>query len=385
MALRWTILALPSLVALLLGWTLAWLVYRTRPDREANRLLALNLVFGSSLFFAYSGIRLLFDTPAEAYAGLGLFCVLNLCIPLFYLLFISTLDTPHVAWLRRPAVRAALAAYTVAGLAVWFARPDLFIESIEPAAGIDTYRAQRGPLWLPVLNAIPVLVLVYGLAMALSAFRGARTPATRTSAGYAAVAFGSRDAITIGIIALYVLGPANSAVVFLVPLLGFPIVDIIHVSILAYGMLRGQLFDIDLRIRVAVERSVLGAAFVAAFFVATQIAQAFLSEAYGVLVGGAAAGLLLFALRPIQRVADGLARVTMPRVEDTAEYLAFRKCEVYREAFLEMASNGGISQKERAVLGRIQRTMALGPETVASIERDVLSGAPAGTPSATTT
>lgn len=46
------------------------------------------------------------------------------------------------------------------------------------------------------------------------------------------------------------------------------------------------------------------------------MAQTFLTDVYGFVVGGVAAGLLLFAIHPLQRVAERVADAAMPGVRD---------------------------------------------------------------------
>lgn len=326
------------------------------------------------MVFAYGGLRLLTTTPAEASGAMAVFALIDLSVPLIYGRFLATLDSPMVRWLRSPWATPILLAYTMAGFALWFMRSDLFIQGMTPIGG--TFAVVRGPLWVPVLNVVPFLALVFGLAASISAYQRAETASARSSARWVMLAFGTRDALTAVIIVIGATSGPASEVGFFVPVFGFALVDILHVALLAYAILRAQVFDIDLRIQRAVRTSVLGGAFIAAFLVASQIAQNLLNEAYGVLAGGAAAGVLLFAVRPLQRVADGVSRAALPQADGSAEYLAFRKCEVYREALAEMTARGEIMEKERAVLARIQHTLGLAPDTVLSIERDVL-GRPA--------
>jgi len=60
----------------------------------------------------------------------------------------------------------------------------------------------------------------------------------------------------------------------------------------------------------------------------------------------------------------------MPNTHDTPEYAAFRKLQVY-EAAVADALPGGISEKERALLRRLQDSLGISGGDAAAIERDL--------------
>jgi hypothetical protein len=103
---------------------------------------------------------------------------------------------------------------------------------------------------------------------------------------------------------------------------------LLAVPLIAYGILRTQLFDIDLRIRWTIKQSTLAAAVVSIMFVLSEGAERFLSNTLGDFAGLWAAGIVVFFLAPLQRFAERVATVAMPNTRNTPEYAAYRKLQV---------------------------------------------------------
>src|SRR5687767_14141919 len=91
-----------------MGCALAVTVYATNPRRLQNRSLTLYLLCWSCMTGFGTGIMFLTDDPRtvlalQAVGFAGFFGAAP-----FYLVFLSTLPTPWVAWLRRRWVRTVL-------------------------------------------------------------------------------------------------------------------------------------------------------------------------------------------------------------------------------------------------------------------------------------
>lgn len=151
-----------------------------------------------------------------------------------------------------------------------------------------------------------------------------------------------------------------------------PIFGVLFIALLVRALLREQLFDFDLRVKRGVKRTTVAALFLAVFFVVAQIVQAYTSTAFGLLGGAVVAGLLLFALHPVQRAAERVASVAMPRTTGTPEYLAYKKLEVYKAA-VESAheATGGIDATQRAVLDRLRAKLGLHDDDAHAMEAEV--------------
>lgn len=144
--------------------------------------------------------------------------------------------------------------------------------------------------------------------------------------------------------------------------------------LIGYALLKWQLFDIDLRLKFALGRGTIAATFLLVFFVGSQLAEAFAVRfigGQGWVVGAVAAGLLLFALSPLQRLGRTVAEHAMPSVQDTAEYRVFRKHEVYRATVGEMFSDKRLTVKERRAMDRLRETLKIAPQVADRIESEI--------------
>ena len=90
------------------------------------------------------------------------------------------------------------------------------------------------------------------------------------------------------------------------------IARIVAVALLSYAIVRHHVLGLDVKVRFAIKTSTIAAVFLAVLFIVANIAQNYLGGQYGVVVGGAAAGLLFFAMAPIQRAAERLAEKAVP-------------------------------------------------------------------------
>lgn len=95
------------------------------------------------------------------------------------------------------------------------------------------------------------------------------------------------------------------------PFIGSPspgpgLVRTVAVGIFAWAILRHRLLGFDLAVPLE-RRGRVATIGLVTFFVVAQVAQSWLSDAMGVVLGGAAAGALLFAAAPLQRAAERLA------------------------------------------------------------------------------
>jgi len=146
---------------------------------------------------------------------------------------------------------------------------------------------------------------------------------------------------------------------------------LVAVPLIAYGILRTQLFDIDLKIRWTIKQSTVAAAILAIVFLVSEGASQFLSAELGNVAGLLAAAVVMFFLAPLQRFAEGVASAAMPNTENTPEYAAFRKMQVYEAAVAEAHQDGGISVKERALLVRLRDSLGISESDAEAIEREL--------------
>ena len=113
---------------------------------------------------------------------------------------------------------------------------------------------------------------------------------------------------------------------------------------------------------------------VAVIYVVSDGASRLLSDELGNFAGLLAAAVVVLFLVPLQHFAERVAGTAMPHTHDTAAYIAaytaFRKLQVY-EATVADALPGGISDKEHALLRRLQDSLGISAVDAAAVERDL--------------
>lgn len=370
MELVWTALALPGLLVGLVEVGLAYVIQTTRPGIAQNTYLALALLFNGFGNTTYSA-RLLLAQPADGYAILFVFMPCAIAGAGFLALFLGTLATPLAAPLRARAAPYVVAALVAGFVAALFARPSLFILGMRPFPLTTGFEFANGPAW-NTFTILFSLTLVFALVCAVHAWRHAAPGIGRKRAGTFALGFGvwcGADAIVI--VYLLRVGDLDALGPTVVNFVAQSLSALFLAACIAYGVLRFQLFEIDLRIKKGIRGGALAGAFFGVFFVATEAAQLFFERSVGPVVGLLAAGLLVVALHPLQRVADRVANVAMPHVEATPQYLEYRRMEIYREAVESLLADGNVSDKERVTLDRLRAKLQIGEADARALESDV--------------
>lgn len=367
-------IAVPGVLAFALAWLLAAVVLATGPGARRDRLLALLLFVEGVVWGCGSGFLYLTTSATVAWYLQAVFTTAVLALPFCYLAFVGTLPTPLVAPLRGGSALISLAVLAAGAEAWWLSHPDQFITAMVPAwyAVWDADLPQTA-VW--ALNAVGAISFV-SLIATLSAWkRAAPGSAARRQARAFALAFGLHD---LGMFVFTFLLPGH-----LVPpppsgnksdvaiIVGADVSTLVFVLLISYGILKVQLFDIDLRLKRGIRRGAVAATFVAAFLIVEQLVQNYFSAQFGALLGAIAAGVMLFGLGAIRRFAEKLVNGAMPDVAPTAAYLAFRKLEVYRSAFESLYADEVINEKERTMLDRLRIKLAILPSDALAVESDV--------------
>lgn len=138
--------------------------------------------------------------------------------------------------------------------------------------------------------------------------------------------------------------------------------------LLAYAILKYRLLGLDARVRRGVRGAVVGGAFVSTFFIATELAQGWLSARYGLTFGIVTSGLLVFALAPIQHLGERAARAALPETSASMSLSPQARAELYRDQARLVWSDGTINRKERVFLDRLREQLGLTLEEAARLE-----------------
>lgn len=356
-----------SAVAALFAFVMAALVYFTRPSVAANRRLALLLVAEGVWVLGGSGIIYLTDRAAFAYASQALDETALLALPALTMAFLATLETPLARPFRRVPVQVALLVATVAAEAWWFANPRRFIAGVEADPGYAAWEARFGPDHLVAILVLGAVSL-FGLAAAIDAYVRTLpgTPARRRQ-GALLLAFGALG-LGLAFFTLFVrfLTPLGGGAVLDAEyyLMGTALTVLAHVPLLAYGILRTQLFEIDLQLkRVFRWAAIPGAVafvFALAGFVLHELAG--VGVAQSALVAAAVASpVLLFAV-PLSRVAAKLSAFALPGVADTPDYQAARRLELYRSALEDAFAKGAVTDRDATFLEDMRERLGIAPD-----------------------
>lgn len=373
-----------GILASLVAWTMAGFVLANSRGRPSNRALALLLFLEGAGAGTGNGLMFLTTERADAYAYQAVSTVAYVLVAPVYCLFLSTLDTPLVRPLRTRTARVILAMSALAMVALVLVRTDLFTpRMVQP--WYAPWDQESGDAFVGVLG-LNAAVGVYALAASISLLRRAGSAgAARKRAKTFIAAFTTRDGIFAVTSLVLPLIPnfvhSKYADVGFTYAFAGALIILLYVPILAYGILKAQLFDIDLRVKRSIQGGSVAAVFVAVFFVIEQVVQNYFSATLGILAGGVAAGVLLFLLAPLQRLAGGFADAALPHVRETPEYVSYRKHEVYRQALRDAAYDGVVTEKDRRVLAGLRVGLGIDERVARELEASALSP-PGSTPSA---
>ena len=357
--------------AAFIAWGFALYVFVVAPPtRGARFLVAMLVIDGLAVITSYGNLLyvnpFLVDTLGLVAIPAQLHQISDWALIAVYLPFLGmTLKSPFVAPLKQPIVSRTI---LFGGLAI--ALSIVFL----PANISEHFRV---PFYVVIC-----VVLAWGFAAAVHSWYIATSDAERERARAFTFAFGVRDVLWTFTFALNVANhygyigsgmqslPNDSSLFKVIVPLFYELAVIIYVPLVAYGVLRVQLFDVDLRLKRTLKRSTVAAAFVATFFVVSELASDFLSNQLGTVLGVLGTGGLVFFLDPIQRAAERLSNAAMPNTHDTPEYESFRKIQVYDSAVQAALEDGHISKRQRRVLNSMIESLGVDANTAERLEND---------------
>jgi len=365
-----TIIGILGLVAVAACWILAGVVFRVSTTGSTARKLGWLLVIEGFVLVTAGFPAFAFGIPASYFESRPM---LDIVIGLVHHLGDATmiaLYPPFLAMaLNTSITRPFLNARVRIGLAIGAAVVGL-LAMISPSQ-----------ITITLLYLTMTLLFVYALVASIHAWRTAKSGIVRERAGIFALAFGLRDlgwTMSYAIFAWLIwtqpelpempdIGWFGKLVYALGTLLAVPLV--------AYGILRTQLFDIDLRIRWTIKQSTIAGIFLALMFLISEGASVFFSAELGNVAGLLAAAVVVFFLSPLQRFAERVAGAAMPNTSNTPEYVTYRKMKVYEAAVAEAQLEGGISDKERSLLNRLRDSLGISPADAEMLERELQAAA----------
>ena len=363
----WTAWAVPGILSAVFAGAAAILLLRAPGGQSVNRRFAVVLTLeavwmAGSVFFMIES-----EDAFRVVASISVAAMATL--PFQYLVFLgSALDT---RWVRpfasRPARISLNLLSLVAALALLFF-PSVFIgELYSPPWATWNFLFTE---WGTRLNLFHAGASLFGLAVSLGAYINARPgSAARDRARWFALAFGVRDTVAASLYLLpAVLRPIPFWGDFLYNELN-ALMNIVYVGLLSYGILRHQLFDIDLKLKFVLRQSAVGGSIAGLFMVVSETLES-LVPTDGVVIGVVSAVVVVGLLQPVRRLAEKAANRLMKGVEDTPEYVDGQKRQVYR-AMLEGAFRDGlVTDRERAMLDRLRQELGISSAVADSLEAE---------------
>jgi hypothetical protein len=364
-----TLIGILGLVAIAACWALAVVLYRVGTAGSVARRLAVLLVVEGFVLATAEFPEFAFDIPPsffESHQMLGFFLGLAhhsgdaVMITLYPPFLALALNTNLTRPFTQKPVRIGLAIGSVV----------LVFAVVFSASRIAT----------TLLYATVTLLFIYALVVSIHAWRTAKRGIDRERAGIFALAFGLRDlgwGLSYSIFAWLMWTQPEQITMPAIGWLGkivYALGTLLAIPLIAYGILRTKLFDIDLRIRWTIKQSTLATVVVTFIFLVSEGADRVLSAELGNLAGLLAAAIVVFFLAPLQRFAESVAGAAMPNTQNTPEYAVHRKMQVYEAAIAEALQEGGISDKERSLLNRLRDTLGISSTDADMLESELLAG-----------
>ncbi len=370
-----TLIGILGLAAIAACWSLAVVLYRVgTPGSAARKLSGLLIAEGVCLVTAGFPEYVIGMDPADKfYEAFPVFGALSgivhhagdAFILAFYPAFLAlALRTPLTRRFgRRPlsVVLPCIAVLLFAGTVIGMAAAGSYV----PATFL--YMAMA-------------LVFLFALIASLHAWKTSPPGAVRNRARIFAIAFGIRDICWFVVYGVAIWLTWTGSYTTMTTNLEwsmktlYALGTLLAVPLIAYGILRAKLFDIDLRIRWTIKQSTVAGLALAIIFLVSEGVAEVLSDEIGTVAGLLAAATIIFFLAPLQQFAERVASRAMPNTENTPQYISFRKLQVYEAALAEALEDGDISKKERTLLQHLATSLDISEADAKAIEADLRSG-----------
>lgn len=141
--------------------------------------------------------------------------------------------------------------------------------------------------------------------------------------------------------------------------------------VLAYLVLHDQILGVDVAFKWTLSRGTVAAIFLAVFFVVGSVASEWLVDRWGYSLGGVAAGLMLFAINPLQRVGERVADRALPNVKPLDQRTAGERAALYNAMVESAWQDGALSRAEGRVLDVARQRLGISLEQAHQIEAAV--------------
>jgi hypothetical protein len=146
-------------------------------------------------------------------------------------------------------------------------------------------------------------------------------------------------------------------------------------SLVAYALVRHRFLDLDLRINWTISRGTVVAILVSVFLVVFKVIENKLNAEFGIIFGGVATGLLMLAIKPLEKLGDRVADGIVPRGRRRRLEMQ-QKLDLFQEQAVMVWSDGHIGRKERLLLDSLRDRLGIEAAAAARIEHEAAAQAP---------
>lgn len=351
---------LTSIATVLVAFLFAFFLWRTAvPTPVTRRFTVLLLVEVVTLLTSYAGIPLLFNYQLSEQTNLVLDFLHHLGDVLMLVLY--PLFVAHALPLKvlkgLTSVPGRITLWTVGSL--------LFGWVILHHTGLITSRFD--PDMLLYLTMCIMFVLVF--VVSLFGLKAANTRLAREKALAFVLAFGIRD---IAWASLYLAAATGwiegREMVFNQIYAGS---TLLYIPIVAYGILKVQLLDIEIRLQSTIRNTVLASTFIAVYYLISEGANNFISNQLGEVIGFLVCAVLAIFLAPLNRWANRFAGRLVSVDTDSPDYAANRGLQVYSAAIEEALAYGEINPGQIALLDRLKQSLQVSDVDARRVETDL--------------
>lgn len=149
--------------------------------------------------------------------------------------------------------------------------------------------------------------------------------------------------------------------------------------LVVYALVKHQLFDLDVKIKLAIKGSTVAGAFMGVFFIGGEgieqligvLAGQAVGDNVGLVAGLAAAGLLTLATGRVRQAAQRVADATMPGVKSVDEIEDDERHAFYREQAKLAMIDGNLTPKEERLLQSLGERLGLPREEAERVKEEV--------------
>ncbi len=356
---------MPGLIGATLLIGLCLVLWLNRPDSAINRRLAMLLFLEGTVTLTLNGGTFLVESAQAAWALAGVGYVAVWIKTWAYYHFLSSLPVPMARRMARPLPRIILAGFTVFAVATWFIWPTFYVGSVVPGPNNIGWAAMPGA-GLMIGMIFWSIVFLAAIGFSIAALRRAATETTRQVAKAFVISFGFRDTMFAATTAaLLIAGPTSSLVPAIMLLI--PITYSIYPVLLGFGLLKYQVFDIDVKLRFVIKQSTLVGVATVVFLVLGELLENVVQDVAGQAISLATAVGLAFVVKPVRTLADRLAHRAVPAKDLDAQRLL-----VYRAALEGAWEDGGVDLDESRMLARLRSQLGLSDTEAKRVTSEVL-------------